>query len=70
MTLLPASIQIQRTGSGGTSVILHLGVVVVDVVRGMVLRGVDDGLQVERGLTGGVPGGQSGVWVRDYRERI
>ncbi|KAB2613458.1 hypothetical protein D8674_035774 [Pyrus ussuriensis x Pyrus communis] len=69
MALLPASIQIQRTGSGGTSVILLLGVVAVDVVRGMVLRGVD-GLQVERGLTGGVPGGQSGVWVRDYRERI
>ncbi|RXH90117.1 hypothetical protein DVH24_032474 [Malus domestica] len=50
-------IQIQRTGSGGTLVILRLGVVAIDVVRGMVLRGVD-GLQVERGLTGGVPGGQ------------
>ncbi|CAN6691715.1 unnamed protein product [Malus baccata var. baccata] len=48
-------------------VILCLGVVVVDVVRGMVVRRVD-GLQVERELTGGVPGGQSGVWVRDYRE--
>ncbi|KAB2597709.1 hypothetical protein D8674_000629 [Pyrus ussuriensis x Pyrus communis] len=68
MILLPASIQIQRIASGGTFVILHLGVVAVDVVRGMVHRGVD-GLHVERGLTGGVPGGRSGIWVRDYRER-
>ena len=33
MTLLPASIQIQRTGSGGTFVILRLGVVAFDAGR-------------------------------------